>query len=652
MAMSGGAMAAIFDEDISPGNGQQGRGEDQRLRRGFTLVDAIISLAIVAMMMGNFARIEANIALNNAAQSAGQQIAAVGIAGQTYMEKNNTKLKTLVPVGSSMEIPITGSPAWKGIGDLQFGGGLLGSNFANILPNGQRMHFIARHVPAYGTIPDYISTMVLTTGPVMKDAQLGVAVNAMRGPGGAIMQHPPFIAAGNSIIGAFGNWQEPFANWASSGVPISYGHLAYNTNSIGSPLSDYLNRYDTGNSEGNRMHTSIDFNSNDANNVNNLDVQEIKNTRANHLQFATQLSGDASLITGAANNVRLLNGIRGCESNTTGCGIQISDDGGFFDQNDHWITMLTSAGNAGLNLANGSIKVGGYGQFATYGQFGGNVGTHGYDANSGYPPGWGGGVHTRDVYAEGSIAVGSGGQRWVTMTGGGIGISTDGSGSNNAAYLNNAGNGYLAGNIGTRGYAPTSGLPSGWGGGVHTLDVYAEGTVGVGQGGTLDAYVNKTGTMISGYAQAGILRPAYVAVANTSCNVTINGTFGSRAPLTVQNGDIARDRYGNTLSCSNGVWRNSAAPYSIPIAHGCPGGSISGSNTDSVPHMFVFEIIGAYGGPTGSLVTVNGSEVGTVSSTVTDGRISGTVTAIVPAGQSWTAGGGANISNVCYTEYK
>ena len=646
------AVGMMMPETIGGGLADRQAPSRSRLRRGFTLVDAIISLGIVGLMMADFARIEANITLNNAAQAAGQQVAAVGIASQTYMEKNNIKLKTLIPVGSSMEIPITGAPAWNGIGDLQFGGGLLGSNFANILPNGQTMHFVARHVPANGTIPDYISTMILTSGPMMKDAQLGVAVNSMRGPGGAIMQRPPFLAPANSIVGAFGNWQEPFANWASSGVPLSAGHLAYNMNSIGSPISDYLNRYDTGNAESNRMHTSIDFNSNNANNMNNLDVQEINNTRADHVQFATQLSGDASLITGATNNVRLVNGIRGCESNVTGCGIQISDDGGFFDQNDGWITMLTAQGNTGLNLANGNLKVGGYGQFASYGQFGGNVGTRNYSANSGYPSGWGGGVHTLDVYAEGSVGVGTGGQRWVVLNGGGIGVSTDGSGSNNAAYINNAGNGYLAGHFGTNGFSPTDGIPSSWIGGIHTLDVYSEGTIGVGQGGTLDAYINKGGAMISGYAQAGILRPAYVAVANTACNITINGTFGSRSPVTVQNGDIARDNYGNTLSCSNGVWRNTAAPYSIPIAHGCLGGYGAGTNSDSVPHMFVFEIIGGHHGPTGSVVTVNGSEVGTVSSTIDEGRISGTVTAVVPAGQGWTAGGGANIDNVCYTEFK
>ena len=39
----------------------------------------------------------------------------------------------------------------------------------------------------------------------------------------------------------------------------------------------------------------------------------------------------------------------------------------------------------------------------------GRIGTSGFDANAGYPPGWGGGVHTWDVYAEGAVATGMGG---------------------------------------------------------------------------------------------------------------------------------------------------------------------------------------------------------------------------------------------------
>jgi len=43
--------------------------------------------------------------------------------------------------------------------------------------------------------------------------------------------------------------------------------------------------------------------------------------------------------------------------------------------------------------------------------------------------------------------------------------------------------------IGVLGYDPDSGYPSGWGGGVHTWDVYAEGSVGLGRDGKLITWV-------------------------------------------------------------------------------------------------------------------------------------------------------------------
>ena len=42
------------------------------------------------------------------------------------------------------------------------------------------------------------------------------------------------------------------------------------------------------------------------------------------------------------------------------------------------------------------------------------------------------------------------------------------------------GEGQFGGNIGTSGYSPTAGLPSGWGGGVQTWDIMAHGTIGAG----------------------------------------------------------------------------------------------------------------------------------------------------------------------------
>jgi len=56
----------------------------------------------------------------------------------------------------------------------------------------------------------------------------------------------------------------------------------------------------------------------------------------------------------------------------------------------------------------------------------------------------------------------------------------------------------VSGRLGTYGFDPDSGYPSGWGGGIHTWDVYAEGTVGVGSGGSLTAYMTRDGTIKAG----------------------------------------------------------------------------------------------------------------------------------------------------------
>lgn len=52
----------------------------------------------------------------------------------------------------------------------------------------------------------------------------------------------------------------------------------------------------------------------------------------------------------------------------------------------------------------------------------GNLGTYGYDADAGYPSGWGGGIHTWDVYAEGTVGVGKNKALNALITAGGNGF--------------------------------------------------------------------------------------------------------------------------------------------------------------------------------------------------------------------------------------
>lgn len=86
-----------------------------------------------------------------------------------------------------------------------------------------------------------------------------------------------------------------------------------------------------------------------------------------------------------------------------------------------------------------------------------------------------------------------------------------------------------ASQVGTNGLSPNSGYPSGWGGGIHTWDVYAEGTIGAGTSGAVRAYVSSNGTVYGGNLTSGGDVGASGAVnaggnVNTSSNVNANGT--------------------------------------------------------------------------------------------------------------------------------
>ena len=130
--------------------------------------------------------------------------------------------------------------------------------------------------------------------------------------------------------------------------------------------------------------------------------------------------------------------------------------------------------------------------------------------------------------------------------------------------------------LGLMGYDPNE-LPSGWGGGLRTLDVYAAGTVGTGSGGTVNAYMNSSGNI---YASNDInaghqVNTQYVwASGNLNSNyihsngnidadrrinagefVYINGqaTIGAGCS---PNGLIGRTSEGRAVSCVNGAWQS------------------------------------------------------------------------------------------------
>ena len=141
--------------------------------------------------------------------------------------------------------------------------------------------------------------------------------------------------------------------------------------------------------------------------------------------------------------------------------------------------------------------------------------------------------------------------------------------------------------LGLMGYDPNE-FPSGWGGGLRTLDVYAAGTVGAGSGGDVNAYMNisvniyasndiNAGHQVNAqYVWAsGNLNSNYV---HSNGNIDANGRINAGEFVYINgqanigwgcspNGVVGRTPEGKVISCVNGVWRGSTGSPVIRTAY-------------------------------------------------------------------------------------
>lgn len=99
-------------------------------------------------------------------------------------------------------------------------------------------------------------------------------------------------------------------------------------------------------------------------------------------------------------------------------------------------------------------------------------------------------------------------------------------------------------------------LPAGWGGGLTTTDVYANGTVGLGSGGGLSAYINSSGNV---FASNNITGGSVTSNGRLTAGefVQVNGVANEGSGCS-PNGLIGRDSTGAMLSCQSGAWRKSS----------------------------------------------------------------------------------------------
>ncbi len=138
------------------------------------------------------------------------------------------------------------------------------------------------------------------------------------------------------------------------------------------------------------------------------------------------------------------------------------------------------------------------------------IATNGLDPNN-MPDTWTGGIRTFDLFGNGTIAAG-----------------TD-DGKTIKASMNKYGDGYFSGNIRTNKIA-TNGLdpnnmPDGWGGGIRTFDLFANGTIAAGtdDGKTIKSYINKNG---DGYFDGNLTIKSGIKAPNSIGAFLVDGNVG------------------------------------------------------------------------------------------------------------------------------
>ena len=249
----------------------------------------------------------------------------------------------------------------------------------------------------------------------------------------------------------------------------------------------------------------------------------------------------------------------------------------------------------------------------------------------------------------------------------------------------------LTGKIGVAGLDPEIGMPSGWEGGVHTYDAYAEGTLGAGTGGQVNSYLNSSGygsvsqnfsvgnglsvgngasisngVFLSGNASivwpafnsylaptgqwlwvgtaqnAGLAAENFYADQNISAAGVISAQQGIATQLDAPSGGSCSpsgliaisETDGGMMFCTNGTWQEvTRAPFSQEVGGGCYGQTSIGSQNTSPYTQLVVAYTGAVRGGLSGYVGQN--LVAQQINNMSGGESQASVTFVVPSGSNW-----------------
>ncbi|WP_264820730.1 shufflon system plasmid conjugative transfer pilus tip adhesin PilV, partial [Acetobacter pomorum] len=348
-----------------------------------------------------------------------------------------------------------------------------------------------------------------------------------------------------TVSGVDGGWSYPVDNLGGDYGTPQPGHIAASGQlTINGGLADFLYRNDIGIHEANTMHTNIDMTGNRLDSTGEINGRNPSTGANSNVAVGSKLIGH-NWTDPSDTKVYVANSLGVCaqQPDLEGCGVTVSPGAGGFYKNGDWLAFSGTVSGAGLHVTGPGNNFQVDGGSRLVGEI---TAETGLDLINGGPITWSktapGLVVLGDTAVRNSIL-----NSQLHIMGAPLAVDAmsylDGNATTRYVfdtddtnyYLHPSGRSQLAsaqfsGHIGTNGLDPDSGYPaSWWEKGIHTRDVYSEGTVGVGLNGNIAASINGTN---------GNLYASGTSQLNNTVNIGTNAGITPRANLALENGDV------------------------------------------------------------------------------------------------------------------
>lgn len=285
------------------------------------------------------------------------ELRQISAAAKEYVQNNYSSIEEYTTPTSALTVSMSGL--------IQDGD--LSPSIASTNPFGQTWK-----IEILQPKPGQLQTLVLSVGGSKIPESQAPGIAAQTGQeGGFIPYQGQYGTLPSSIAqGAYGHWQLSLAGYSDPGPGHLAALLAFNDGTL---ESDYLYRVAVpGQPQLNTMQTALNMGNNSITSANNVSAQSAQLAAGNPNGMPGSLQIGSSYIYGDSTNAA------------------VRTPGGLYIQNQ--------AGTAPSSINEvGSISASGH------------IGAAGEPANSGYPASWGGGVHTWDLYANGTVGAGTNG---------------------------------------------------------------------------------------------------------------------------------------------------------------------------------------------------------------------------------------------------